>query len=197
MSHPSNQHRIPLGRSGTHDDIARCGRDLLGYTGTGAAGWVVPFGTKGPLEPTKMSNNILPTTTDPVNVDDPLGLDQTTTTLANMSIDSPTPDNDSDSTGSIPDLEHPDYGSTLPNWRGPAYLAQRAFRDAFGDRATHSGYQGGPMGNFRRGGGVPYPVQGGRGLDVEVINDLIWRLQRVERALRGLAEHQYWLPRRF
>jgi hypothetical protein len=53
------------------------------------------------------------------------------------------------------------------------------------------------MGNFRRGGGVPYPVQGGRGLDVEVINDLIWRLQRVERALRGLAEHQYWLPRRF
>ncbi|KAF7368184.1 hypothetical protein MVEN_00137500 [Mycena venus] len=88
-------------------------------------------------------------------------------------------------------------GPSSPNWRAPPYLAHRAFRDV----SHHPAFpQGSPVGNSFRRGGAPYHVHGGRLLNVEVINDLILRLQRVECALQGLAdstEQQYWFPRHF
>ncbi|KAJ7867123.1 hypothetical protein B0H13DRAFT_2352071 [Mycena leptocephala] len=56
-----------------------------------------------------------------------------------------------------------------------------------------------PVGNNFRRGGAPYQVYGGRALNGEMIYDLIVRLQRLERALHGLADNaeQHWLPRHF
>ncbi|KAJ7818648.1 hypothetical protein B0H13DRAFT_1922172 [Mycena leptocephala] len=76
---------------------------------------------------------------------------------------------------------------------GPSAFGNHAM-----DRVNHPGFvQGGPAGNYFRRGGAPYQVQAGRGLNAELINDLIWRLQRVEHALRGLAEQHYWAPHPF
>ncbi|KAJ7868888.1 hypothetical protein B0H13DRAFT_2558162 [Mycena leptocephala] len=195
-----------------------------------------------------------PTIPDPPSVPSAVG---NLSVPENISIDTSASDNDSESTGSLPDLEpvtdsdhsasagghvnadgakmhHPTpivtidprsvnsnaqtleinhrqifhngpsafgnhaMGPSSPNWRGPGYLVERAFRDAFADRVNHPGFvQGGPAGNYFRRGGAPYQVQAGRGLNAELINDLIWRLQRVEHALRGLAEQHYWAPHPF
>ncbi|KAJ7752212.1 hypothetical protein DFH07DRAFT_1031895 [Mycena maculata] len=86
------------------------------------------------------------------------------------------------------------------NWRGPAHLANQAFRSAFADRFTNQGFvHHGPIGNNFRRGGAPYQVIGGRALNGEMIYDLVFRLQRLERALQGLADsaEQHWLPRQF
>ncbi|KAJ7443259.1 hypothetical protein B0H11DRAFT_1932018 [Mycena galericulata] len=86
---------------------------------------------------------------------------------------------------------------TTQNWRVPAHLAHRALRDAVADRFTNQGPAHRPVGNTFRRGGAPYPMYGGRALNGEMIYDLIVRLQRLERALHGLADHaeQHWFPR--
>ncbi|KAJ7735620.1 hypothetical protein DFH07DRAFT_779912 [Mycena maculata] len=86
------------------------------------------------------------------------------------------------------------------NWRGPAHLANQAFRSAFADRFTNQGFiHRGPVGNNFRRGGAPYQVIGGRALNGEMIYDLVIHLQRLERALQGLADNaeQHWLPHHF
>ncbi|KAJ7167158.1 hypothetical protein C8R43DRAFT_1232153 [Mycena crocata] len=71
--------------------------------------------------------------------------------------------------------------SSTANWRGPTYLAQRALREALGDRANHPGFI---QAHFRRGG-APYQPYGARPLTIELVTDLIMRLQRLEHALQG------------
>ncbi|KAJ7435877.1 hypothetical protein FB451DRAFT_1194281 [Mycena latifolia] len=90
-------------------------------------------------------------------------------------------------------------GSSNQNWRGPAHLAHRAFRDAIVDRLTNQGFVNRPAGNNPRRGGAPYQAHAGRVLNGEMIYDLIMRLQRLERALQGLTNNteQHWLPRHF
>ncbi|KAJ6548522.1 hypothetical protein B0H19DRAFT_1074375 [Mycena capillaripes] len=82
--------------------------------------------------------------------------------------------------------------SSNPNWRAGAYLANRAFRDA-------GLVQGGPVGNHFRRGGSPYHVHAARPLNIEMVNDLILHLQRLERSLQGFLDHteRQWLPGQF